>query len=81
MDHASLFVSHDVFDVAASIVSATAAYSKVVRQIEKRVWIRESINIIIEEIESLLQKMRSQYCLFKAKHRGMGQFEPWYWPI
>ena len=72
MDHASLFVSHDVLDVAAGVVSATTANSEVVGQLKKRVWSRDSINIIIEEIESLLQKIRSQYCLFKVKHRAMG---------
>ena len=54
LDYACLFISHDVLDVGAGVVFATTLYGEVVGQLTKRVWSRDSIDVIIEEIKSLL---------------------------
>lgn len=64
LDHACLFISHDVLDVGAGVVVvATTICGEVVGQPKKRVWSRASINVIIEEIESFLKNEESTLLL------------------
>lgn len=59
LDHACLLVSYNVLDVAAGVVFATTSYGKVEGDLSERVWGRDSIDIIVEEIERFLLKLKS----------------------
>lgn len=53
-DQACLLVSDNVLDVGTGVIFATTSYGEVEGDLSERVWSRDSIDIIIEEIKSLL---------------------------